>query len=195
MKIICVIGAALLLVASQSAAQAGAALSDRLPGLEEVQVIRFEADFAARSVPSSQRHVRLVRQGTSWTFSGTAQLAVFDPVSGERRSATVALRPLPPEVVRGFLESLASVPVRDGRYSPILTMDVSPDVTITLDFRDGSFLQLHTGVDDGPTHWRVTIIRDGRLFAGVTDSEAVGQALRALNEFTGVAELRALHHQ
>jgi hypothetical protein len=191
----CAACAALLFVASQSAAQAGAALSDRLPGLHEVQVIRFEADFAARSLPSTQHHVTLARQGSSGTFSGTAQLAVFGPPYGEHRSKTVPLGPLPPEVVRRFLETLATVPVREGRYSPVFMMDVSADLTITLELGDGGLLQLQSAADDGQTHWRVTIIQNGRLFAGVTDSEIVAQAFRMLADHTGRAELRALERQ
>jgi hypothetical protein len=189
------VGAALLLVASQSAAQPGAALSERLPALEEVQAIRLEANFWARSIPPNQRHVTLTRQGTSWTFSGTAELMIGASWQGPERRATVAVGPAPPEVVRGFLDALASVPVREGRYLPNVTMDVFPDVTITLDFRDGGLLQLHTTEDALVPLWRVTLIRDGRLFAGVTDSEVVEHALAILHDYTAVAEFRALHRQ
>ena len=187
--------AALLFVASQSAAQAGATLSDRLPGLEEVQAIRLEDNFWARSIPPSQRHVTLTRQGTSWTFGGTAQLMIGASWQGPERRSTVAVGPAPPEVVRGFLDALASVPVREGRYSPNETMDVFPDVTLTLHFRDGGLLQLHTTEDALVPLWRVTLIRDGRLFAGVTDSKVVGHALAMLHDYTAVAEFLALHRQ
>jgi hypothetical protein len=155
---------------------------DSLPAAFDARTFELRAKWSGAGGTSTDEWVRLERQGDGYTFTGTAEMSVYE--AGNRLHAGPLAVTIPDTAMRAFLAALAAVPRVRGSYSTIRThTDDYPDFTVTLR-SDAGVVEIFSD-SQSDRNWRVTI--GGERF--VSDSPAAFQAQDHIKNFYREAEL------
>lgn len=165
---------------------ASRASSDALPAGFDVQTVEIRYHWLGLSVNSPvDALVRLERQGSGYTFTGTSEMALGRD-DGRKKAGPLPIT-VPDSAMRAFLRELASAPRRPGEYEPIYNhTDDYPELTITLRSGAGVVEFFTSSQLDRP--WRVTM--GGQRY--VSDSAVPDKAQRHLIPFDRHADLDRL---
>ncbi len=150
----------------------GIPLDSKVPDLLQADSIQIKNSWAGLALVTKQHHSL---QRDDKAFRGKAQFSVARRNSEQPRQAIEDIE-IPLDVAQSFLKTLASLPLKEGKYEPkIEHTDDHPSISIELNVK-GETVVIFTesqGKDHIP--WGVTF--KGKTFVAASDIPA-----RALNQ-------------